>query len=102
MIEHRKTDVHQMLKKFVHPHCYICDADFELRSEWTYHKFTAEHLTNWAYNGGKVMAKGDKHTSIKELRKLIEDLDGGRPYVPYNSGAKRKVGETPMDVDDHD
>ena len=38
IIKHRKEETHQNLKKFIHPHCEACNADFEDRSEWYYHR----------------------------------------------------------------
>jgi len=71
MLKHRKEDYHQKLKTFIHPHCKVCDADFEDRSEWHYHKFSAEHLGN---------LEGSRHglaydpMSFKELENMLEEL----------------------------
>merc|ERR1719341_2939847 len=46
MNSHRRTTEHQTLKRFIHPHCDYCRADFEDRTDWHYHRLSAEHLTN--------------------------------------------------------
>lgn len=65
---HRRSESHQKLKKFIHPHCGICKADFELRSEWVYHRFSAEHLT-------KVVLAGrgaeDGVPTVEDLKKIF-------------------------------
>jgi len=72
MLKHRKEDYHQKLKSFIHPHCKICDADFEDRSEWHYHKFSAEHLGNM--DGSRYGQTYDPMSS-KELEKISDDLE---------------------------
>lgn len=51
---HRRDDFHIQLRKFIHPHCEPCGADFEDRSDWYYHSFSAYHLTNLENRGKKV------------------------------------------------
>ena len=46
IMKHRKDEGHKNLKQFIHPHCEPCSADFEDRSEWYYHRFSAHHLYN--------------------------------------------------------
>jgi len=72
MLKHRKEDYHQKLKSFIHPHCKICDADFEDRSEWHYHKFSAEHLGNM--DGSRYGQTYDPMSS-KELEKISDVLE---------------------------
>eukprot|EP00092_Neocalanus_flemingeri_P022061 GFUD01023926.1.p1 GENE.GFUD01023926.1~~GFUD01023926.1.p1 ORF type:complete len:534 (+),score=146.13 GFUD01023926.1:56-1657(+) len=77
MMAHRKTDYHQKLKKFIHPHCTVCDADFEDRSDWYYHKFSAEHLSNL-----EVRRDGIEYDpmSVEELEKFLKHLEGRNGY----------------------
>ena len=49
---HRRQDSHLKLKRFIHPHCATCGADFEDRADWAYHQLGAEHLSNLAAGGG--------------------------------------------------
>jgi len=72
MLAHRRTDFHQKLKQFIHPHCTVCHADFEERSDWYYHKFSAEHLTNL-----EVVREGIEYDpmSAEELEKLLKVLE---------------------------
>lgn len=70
---HRRSESHQKLKRFIHPHCGLCNADFELRSEWTYHKFTAEHLTNLTMAG---RVADDGVPTLEEIKKLCQSLGG--------------------------
>jgi len=71
MVAHRRTDYHQQLKMFIHPHCKTCDADFEDRSDWYYHKFSAEHLTSL-----KIAREGIEYDpmSLEKLEKLLNQL----------------------------
>jgi len=71
MMKHRKEDYHQKLKMFIHPHCKICDADFEDRSEWHYHKFSAEHLGN--IEGSRYGLAYDPMSS-EELENIVKEL----------------------------
>jgi len=72
MLKHRKEDYHQKLKKFIHPHCSVCDADFEDRSEWHYHKFCAEHLNN--LEGSRFEPSYDP-MGYRELEKIVKELE---------------------------
>jgi len=72
MIAHRKTDYHQKLKMFIHPHCKVCDADFEDRGEWHYHRFSAEHLSS--LNNSREGLEYDP-MSLEELDKLLKQLE---------------------------
>jgi len=71
MAKHRKEDYHQQLKMFIHPHCKVCDADFEDRSEWHYHKFSSEHLYN--LSGSQYGLSYDPMDS-KQLEKILKEL----------------------------
>jgi len=72
MVKHRKEDYHQKLKMFLHPHCKVCDADFETRSEWHYHKFSSEHLFNLSDSMYGVAY--DPMTS-KQLDNILKELE---------------------------
>jgi len=72
MLKHRKEDYHQKFKMFIHPHCNVCDADFEDRSEWHYHKFGAEHLNN--IEGSRYGLSYDP-MGFKDLEKVFKDLE---------------------------
>jgi len=72
MLKHRKEDYHQKLKTFIHPHCKVCDADFEDRSEWHYHKFSPEHLGN--IEGSRYGLSYDPMSS-KELTNVAKELE---------------------------
>jgi len=75
IIQHRKDEVHGKLRKFIHPHCEACDADFEDRSDWYYHKYSAHHLhglhnTNKQLNYSPMSSK-DIDNIITKLEKQI-------------------------------
>jgi len=72
LLVHRRTDYHKKLKNFIHPHCSICDADFEIRSEWHYHRFSAEHLTNISHSKESLTYSP---IEIKQLNALLRQLE---------------------------
>jgi len=74
---HRRTDYHQKLKAFIHPHCVVCDADFEDRSEWYYHKYSVEHLNNLKVKNREI--DYDPMSGF-ELEKLLKDLQKRSGY----------------------
>lgn len=87
MNHHRASEGHQALKKFIHPHCDICDADFESRAEWNYHRFSAEHLSNMTPGGkSNVMPTQD-------LKKLCKRLGGAtqEPAKKDNNNQKKQT-----------
>jgi len=63
--EHRGSEHHRALKRFLHPHCNLCEVDFEERKEWYYHAYTIEHLTNGLNN---------KRTGVTERKNLARQL----------------------------
>jgi len=73
MNTHRRTVEHQTLKRFIHPHCDFCKADFEDRTDWHYHRLSAEHLTNSEHRKGK-----DGVVTSKELREICVKLGGDK------------------------
>ncbi|KAF5305796.1 hypothetical protein FQA39_LY09132 [Lamprigera yunnana] len=42
--DHRMTEGHRRLKKFLHPLCIYCDEHFSSRLKWVTHHFTPNHL----------------------------------------------------------
>lgn len=44
IVVHRQSRGHQRLKRFLHPNCKSCNAEFPSRMEWVDHLFTSEHL----------------------------------------------------------
>jgi len=72
LVVHRRTDYHKKLKSFIHPHCSICDADFEVRSEWHYHRFSAEHLTSISHSKESLSYSP---IEIKQLNALLRQLE---------------------------
>jgi len=108
MNSHRRTTEHQTLKRFIHPHCDYCRADFEDRTDWHYHRLSAEHLTNSEHKhnskDGVVTSRelqdiciklgGDKNSLFKSLK------DGGNakkskgdPEVMIIKENKKKAAE---------
>jgi len=93
---HRRTDYHQKLKAFIHPHCSICDADFEDRSEWYYHKYSGEHLNNLKVKNREI--NYDPMSGV-ELDKLLKDLQkrsGFRRDSLNNSKSSKNVSKNDM------
>ncbi len=41
---HRKSQLHQKLKSFLHPKCFICRKEFTVRADWDEHLLSVEHL----------------------------------------------------------
>lgn len=72
LVGHRRMDYHKKLKTFLHPYCKVCDADFEDRSEWHYHKFSAEHLGN--LEGSREGLEYDP-MNVEDLDKLLVQLE---------------------------
>jgi len=72
IIKHRKEETHQNLKKFIHPHCEACNADFEDRSEWYYHRYSAFHLNNLDKNN---FDSNYSPITSKEIDDLLGKLD---------------------------
>jgi len=70
--EHRKSNYHQQLKKFLHPSCEVCGVDFEDRKDWYYHKYSGEHLDNLQRSGGR---KKVGVLDLKLMKKLLRDLE---------------------------
>jgi len=109
MNSHRRTPEHQTLKRFIHPHCDYCKADFEDRTDWHYHKLSAEHLTNSAHKhnskDGVVSSKelqeiciklgGDKNSLFKSLKDggNVKKSSKGEPEVMIIKENKKKVPE---------
>ena len=96
IIQHRKDEVHGKLRKFIHPHCEACDADFEDRSDWYYHKYSAHHLhglqnTNKHLNYSPMSSK-DIDNIITKLEKQI-----GKKLV---SPEKNKSNSVPVQRSD--
>ena len=93
IIKHRKQEFHQNMKQFIHPHCEVCDADFEDRSDWYYHRYSAYHLQH--------LQRGNQSpdyspTTGNQIDKLIEGLgerlSGGDKKSGNNSSAGAKKG----------
>ena len=89
IIKHRKQDFHQNMKQFIHPHCEVCDADFEDRTDWYYHRYSAYHLQH--------LQRGNQNpdyspTTGNQIDKLIERLTGtgGGKKGGKNSSAEAK------------
>lgn len=106
MNSHRRTETHQKLKKFIHPHCVMCKADFELRSCWTYHMFSAEHLTNMAMAGkgaddGVLTLEQMKYVvrTIKEANnnKQSTNKDKDSSSSPSSGNKKKEKGDKRVD-----
>ena len=73
--QHRKDEVHGKLRKFIHPHCEACDADFEDRQDWYYHRYSAHHLQGLQNTGKNInyspMSSKDIDSIITKLEKQI-------------------------------
>ena len=68
--QHRRDEAHGKLREFIHPHCEACDADFEDRSDWYYHKYSAHHLhclqsTNKSLNYSPFSSKDIENITTK-------------------------------------
>jgi len=85
LVAHRKTDYHKKLKTFIHPYCKVCDADFEDRGEWHYHKFSSEHLENLE---GSIEGLEYDPMSSDELDKLLKQLEKRNGHRNTGGGEK--------------
>jgi len=109
MNSHRRTPEHQTLKRFIHPHCDYCKADFEDRTDWHYHRLSAEHLTNSEHKhnnkDGVVTSRelqeiciklgGDKNSLFKSLKDggNVKKSSKGEPEVMIIKENKKKAPE---------
>jgi len=86
--EHRKSHHHRQLRKFMHPTCEMCIADFDGRSEWYYHCYSAEHVSILQGFGGNdksgVLAREDIGRLVRELGG--QPSEGGSFWKKYNDG----------------
>ena len=90
ILKHRKSDSHQQLRRFIHPHCGVCRADFEDRGDWYYHQFSGPHLAALQEVGeqvqydplpssevdtllSKLLGKATNITKNKNKRKFVDD-----------------------------
>jgi len=97
MTSHRRTDSHQKLKKFLHPHCNFCNADFDHRSEWTYHRFTAEHLTSTVMAG---RGADDGVVTVEEMRQVIQRLGGNKANKADKAAPKKEIKDGMIVLDE--
>jgi len=90
LIAHRKSDAHNQLKKFIHPHCSICGYDFENKTEFYYHIYWGYHMEGIAVSNKKfdpMMPRNKTEEMIEKMRKetgFTGDLN--------KSSKKRKAG----------
>jgi len=92
IIKHRKDEAHQNLKKFIHPFCEACNADFEDRSEWYYHRYSALHLSNLDKNN---FDSNYSPITSKEIDDLLSKLDKRK-----ETSCKPDVKKDSVDKDD--
>lgn len=73
--QHRRDEVHGKLRKFIHPHCDACNADFEDRQDWYYHKYSAHHLHGLQSSNKNInyspMSSKDIDSILSKLEKQI-------------------------------
>lgn len=97
MNHHRASEGHQALKKFIHPHCDICDADFESRADWNYHRFSAEHLCNMTPGGkSNVMPTQD----LKQVLKRLEGVQSPAKAATKANNQKKQTNGKHSAYDD--
>merc|ERR1712080_418842 len=93
---HKRSDAHRTMKRFIHPKCMICNVNFEMRSDWIYHRFSAIHLQNVAMQGNN----NDGVSTLEDLKAFSEKL-GGKKMVNVDAVVlpKDKVEAICKDVD---
>lgn len=88
--EHRGANYHQELKKFIHPSCSLCEADFEDRKDLFYHLYCGEHLANVQSDGGKTKV-GMEALNMDKLIKQLEARGKGQKRRGNDNTEKNKM-----------
>lgn len=79
IIFHRKTLAHIRLKEFLHPKCKYCGMkEFQIRSDWDEHRFSAGHLHAMFKQGlTKLPVEPEYYTLFTMAEDGKESNDGG-------------------------
>jgi len=86
---HKRSAQHKTMKRFIHPKCMICNCNFEMRSDWIYHRFSAIHLQNVAMQGNNQ----DGVSTLEDLKDFAEKLGGKKKAVGSAVATKAAIPE---------
>jgi len=86
---HKKSAAHRTMKRFIHPKCMICNVNFEMRSDWIYHRFSAIHLQNVAMQGNNQ----DGVSTLEDLKEFAEKLGGKKKAAGAAAAVKAAIPE---------
>merc|ERR1719481_1464897 len=69
--------------------CKMCNCNFEMRSDWIYHRFSAIHLQNVAMQGNNQ----DGVSTLEDLKEFAEKLGGKKKAAGAAAAVKAAIPE---------